>query len=139
MLCAVIDTNVYVDYWQGRLPQGVLADVRKHYVVRQSSVVLSELWRGARDRHAQRLVSELRRLAAIVWTPAEADWWTAGELIRVIGDAQGWETAKRREFQNDALIALTARRHGAAVVTTNTQDFRLLATRMDLQLVSAGA
>jgi predicted nucleic acid-binding protein len=35
--------------------------------------------------------------------------------------------AKRREFQNDVLIALTARRYGATVVTANRGDFALLA------------
>jgi hypothetical protein len=43
---AIIDTNVYVDYWQGSIPDSVLVDTRKQYVVRQSAVVLSELWRG---------------------------------------------------------------------------------------------
>jgi predicted nucleic acid-binding protein len=33
---------------------------------------------------------------------------------------------KRREFQNDALIALTARGRGATVVTANRVDFALL-------------
>jgi predicted nucleic acid-binding protein len=136
---AIIDTNVYIDYWQGSISDRVLADRRKQYVVRQSAVVLSELWRGARGRKAQRLVNELRNLATIVWEPAEADWWTAGELIRTIGDAQEWEPGKRREFQNDALIALTAKRHGAVVITTNTDDFRLLATKIELQFVPAGS
>ena len=139
MAYAIIDTNVYVDHWQGSIPDRVLADVRKQYVVRQSAVVLSELWRGARDRRAQRLVNELRNLATVVWEPGEADWWTAGELIRTTGDAQGWETTKRREFQNDALIAPTARRHGAVVITTNTAAFRLLATQIKLQFVAVGA
>jgi len=47
-------------------------------------------------------------------------------LIRRIGDAQSVDTSKRRDFQNDALIALTARRHGATVVTANRTDFDLL-------------
>src|SRR3989304_1274176 len=34
-------------------------------------------------------------------------------LIRTIGDARGGDTSKRRDFQNDALIALTARPPGA--------------------------
>lgn len=31
--------------------------------------------------------------------------------MRHIGDRQHWDISKRRDFQNDALIALTARRH----------------------------
>ena len=60
------------------------------------------------------------------------DWWTAGSLVREVGDRQGWEINKRREFQNDALIALTARRYGATVVTANRADFSLLKSRLDV-------
>jgi predicted nucleic acid-binding protein len=134
---AIIDTNVYIDHWQGKLADRVLVDIRQRFIVRLSAVVLSELRRGARTSRARRFVDELRTLGPVVWEPAEADWWAAGELIRNIGDANGWETAKRREFQNDALIALTARRYGAVVVTTNVADFKLLAARVKLQIVEA--
>ena len=82
------------------------------------------------------MVESLRRLAPVIWEPTSNDWWNAGELIRSIGDARGWELGKRREFQNDALIALTALRHGATVVTTNAADFRLLARRIRVQVVA---
>lgn len=137
MTHAIIDTNVYIDHWQGNLADHVLADIRKRFVVRLSAVVLSELRRGARTSRARRFVDELRALGPVVCEPAEADWWAAGELIRNIGDANGWETAKRREFQNDTLIALTARRYGAVVVTTNVADFKLLAARIKLYIVEA--
>ena len=130
MAFAIIDTNVFIDYWLGKVSDTDLAEIRRRFVVRQSAVVLSELWRGARDKRAQRLVTELRDLTTVAWAPTTADWWTAGELVRTIGDAQGWETGKRREFQNDALIALTARHHGATVITTNAGDFELLARQI---------
>jgi predicted nucleic acid-binding protein len=57
------------------------------------------------------------------------DWWKAGRVVRTIGARRRWDAAKRHEFQNDALIALTGRRHGATVVTANRQDFALLAKR----------
>jgi predicted nucleic acid-binding protein len=96
------------------------------FVVRHSAVVLSELRRGARTQDAQRLVDALYRLARIPWEPTAADWWDAGRSIRRIGDTQGWDTNKRRDFQNDTLIALMSRRHGAAVVSANRTDFDLL-------------
>jgi len=43
--------------------------------------------------------------------------------------------AKRREFQNDALIALTARHHGATVVTRNRGDFEFLARKVALAVI----
>jgi predicted nucleic acid-binding protein len=64
------------------------------------------------------------------------DWWEAGGLIRKGGDAQGWDTNKRRDFQNDALIALTARRHGATVITANRVDFGLLSKEVGVSVFS---
>jgi predicted nucleic acid-binding protein len=137
MRYAIIDSSAYIDHWEGRAIG--LDAVRQGFVVRQSSVVLSELRRGARSLAARRLVDSLRRLASEIWAPTDEDWWRAGELIRVVGDAEGWETAKRREFQNDALIALTAHRHGAAIVTSNPKDFRLLSERIRFKLIDARA
>jgi predicted nucleic acid-binding protein len=137
MRWAVLDTNVYIGHWEDGLYQSELETIRRSYVVRHCSVVLSELRRGARTRTAQRLVESLHRLATVQWEPTVADWWEAGRLIRKIGDAHDWETNKRRDFQNDALIALTARRQGATVVTANRADFELLAeeTRVRLHLL----
>lgn len=134
MAFAIFDTGVYIDHFAG-LHAETLQGLARRYVVRQSAVVLSELVRGARTRAAQRMIDALRRLAPIVWEPTPADWWTAGQLIRRVGDARDWDPHKRREFQNDALIALTARRHGATVVTTNATDFKLLVPRLRIELV----
>ena len=123
---AILDTNVYIGHWEGGLYEEALASVQKAFVVRHSAVVLSELRRGARTRQARKLVDALFRLAAVHWEPTSGDWGEAGRLIRKIGDARGWDKGKRRDFQNDALIALTARRHGATVVTANRADFDLL-------------
>ena len=127
MRWAIIDTSVYIGHWERGDFAEALDDVRRGYVVRHSAVVLSELRRGARTRDAQKLVSTLFRSADTVWTPTADDWWQAGHVVLTVGDRQRWDTAKRRSFQNDALIALTARRHGATVVTANRDDFTLLA------------
>jgi predicted nucleic acid-binding protein len=85
------------------------------------------------------LVTALYRLARGCWEPTAADWWEAGRLVRKIGDAEGWDRNKRRDFQNDALIALTARRHGATVVTANVSDFDLLARELRIHMLAARA
>jgi len=123
---AVLDTSVYIDHWERGRYEKELADVRSAFVIRHSAVVLSELRRGARTPAARRLVEGLFRFARLRWEPTAQDWWEAGRLILRLGDARSWGTAKRRDFQNDALIALTARRHGATVVTANRGDFDLL-------------
>jgi predicted nucleic acid-binding protein len=131
---AILDTNVYIDHWERGHHAAALEVIRRSYVIRHSSVVLSELRRGARARKAERLIDALYRLAANRWEPTSADWWEAGRIIRKIGDANGWDTVKRRDFQNDALIALTARRHGATVVTANRGDFELLERALGMGL-----
>ena len=132
---AILDSSVYIGHWERGFYEHALATVRGAYIIRHSAVVLSELRRGARSREAQRLVDALYRLATTRWEPTTADWWEAGRLIRKLGDAQRWDRNKRRDFQNDALIALTARRHGAAIVTADAADFGLLAKELQVSIL----
>ena len=130
MPAAILDANVYIDYWRRTLSEAALAEMQRRFIIRHSSVVLSELRRGARTPQALRLVESLARLARIQWAPTAADWWEAGRIIRRVGDARGWDRTRRLRFQNDTLIALTARRQGATIVTANRDDFELLATEV---------
>ncbi len=132
---AILDTNIYIGHWERGLYAEALAEVRKAFVVRHSAVVLSELRRGAGTPEAEKLVDALYRLATFRWEPNTEDWWEAGRLIRTIGHARRWDRRKRQEFQNDALIALTARRHGATVVTVNRADFDLLVRELRISVL----
>jgi predicted nucleic acid-binding protein len=132
---AVIDTSVYIGHWERSLYESVLDDVRKTFVVRYSAVVFSELRRGARTRQAERTVNRLHTQAREVWEPTPRDWWEAGQIIRTVGDAHDWDRSKRRDFQNDALIALTARGHGATIVTANRMDFEILGRRLGVRVL----
>src|SRR5205807_4015080 len=109
--------------------------VRAKFIVRQSAVVLSELRRGARTSQSRRVVEQLRRLTKTQWTPATADWWKAGVVIQQIGDVQNWDRRKRQEFQNDTLIALSARRYGATIITANRADFELLGKELRVRIL----
>ena len=137
MAVAILDTNVYIDHWERGLYQDTLESLRRAYIIRHSAVVLSELRRGARGRDAEQLVASLFELATVRWEPSAADWWEAGRLVRSIGNKQTWDIHKRRDFQNDALIALTARRHGATVVTANSSDFELLRSELRISVLPA--
>lgn len=132
---AILDTNVYIGHWEGGRYDETLAEVRRAFIVRQSAIVLSELRRGARTRAAKTLVENLLKHATVVWSPQTSDWWETGRLIREVGDAHSWDRSKRRDFQNDALIALTARRHGATVVTANRADFQLLSKELGISIL----
>lgn len=137
MVWAILDTSIYIGHWEQGLYADVLEAVRRGFIVRHSAVVLSELRRGARTEAARRLIEGLYRLARIQWEPTAADWWEAGRLISKIGDARRWGSDKRRDFQNDTLIALTARHHGATVVTGNRRDFDVLAGELDIRVIGA--
>ena len=138
MAVAILDTSIYIDHWERGLHQDTLENLRRGYIIRHSAVVLSELRRGARGPEAERLVTSLFELATVRWEPLVDDWWEAGRLVRNIGDKRDWNIHKRRDFQNDdALIALTARRYGATVVTTNNSDFELLQSALRISVLSA--
>jgi len=134
---AILDTSIYIDHWERGLYQDTLDNIRRAYIIRHSAVVLSELRRGARGHDAERLVTALFELATVRWEPLVDDWWEAGRLVRNIGDKKDWDINKQRDFQNDALIALTARRHGATVVTANTSDFELLRAALRITVLPA--
>jgi len=134
MRAAVLDTNVYINFWERAVGADTLAKIHAAFVVRHAAVVMSELRRGARSQQARRTVEGLFRLAPEIWEPSASDWWEAGKLVRDVGDDRGWDVQKRREFQNDALLALTVRGRGALLVTANRSDFRLLERRLALRV-----
>jgi predicted nucleic acid-binding protein len=131
---AILDANVYIDFWQKNLAAATLAAIHAAYVVRHSAVVLSELRRGARSQQARRVVESLFRHASDFWEPSAKNWWEAGKLVRDVGDEQTWDTNKRRAFQNDVLLALTARDKGALLVTSNRADFQTLERRVGVHV-----
>jgi predicted nucleic acid-binding protein len=100
-----------------------------------SAVVLQELAAGARDG------AELRRLGAIrmaaetegvLLTPDGEDWFQAGKvlnsLLRGVRSVRGprshaIDKGEQRRLVRDVLIARSARRVGATVVSYNVRDF----------------
>ena len=135
MRWAILDTSIYIGQCEAGRYDDLLHDVQRAFIVRHSAVVLSELRRGARDGEARRNVERLNALAPAIWEPRAEHCWEAGKLVRDVGDQEDWEVHKRREFQNDALIALTARAHGASVVTANRYDFSLLRATLKISVV----
>ncbi|MDT4954966.1 MAG: hypothetical protein QOJ02_3104 [Acidobacteriota bacterium] len=68
--------------------------------------------------------------------PTGEDWWLAGKvlnsLLRGLKSRQGGLTpklpaAEKQRIIRDVLIARTARRAGALLVTDNLKDFKLIA------------
>ena len=114
----MLDTNVYLDAMKSvagasRFERQFLPLVFHTYL---SSVVVEELY-GALDDRAVRLVERevgaLKRVGRLV-TPLFEDWEKAGRLVAMITRREPGRKRKVQQMLNDILLALSARRMGAA-------------------------
>ena len=129
---AILDTSVYVDNLRsGRFKQEIL-DLK--FVIRCSAVVLAELSRGARSRPMRRFVDELAKNLRVI-APNEREWIQSGQILNRIVAAKRYDINKTRELHFDVLIALTARRIGAYLITCNVDDFTAIRGTLDFNLV----
>lgn len=125
----IFDTNVYVAYLRsGDLAQ-VLETTTSRGTVHLSIVVAEELLVGAPSTRAvrflQRLIDRFDSVGRLE-VPVRSDWLRAGEAIRQVAQRQGYELVKRSRLTNDALVAATASRLGAILVTRDAEDFMQL-------------
>ena len=69
-----------------------------------------------------------------ILTPTRNNWLESGQILsRILAD-KGFEASKLRDLHFDVLIALTARSHGAQVITSNRADFELIREYRDFRL-----
>jgi predicted nucleic acid-binding protein len=119
----IFDTSILVDDLRtGRHPERIRSITG---LIRTSSVVLAELWRGATKAAEREFLRTLARNHPIL-TPTEKNWLESGEILAKIHAARGFAPNKLRDLHFDVLIALTARSHGARLITTNRADFELI-------------
>jgi predicted nucleic acid-binding protein len=102
-------------------------------VVRLSSVVLAELLRGVSGLAELKFLRTLARNHPIL-TPTQTNWLESGEILAKIRADRGFEPHKLRDLHFDVLIALTARSHGARLITTNRKDFELISRYRQIKL-----
>ena len=123
MNLVIFDTSVLVN----DLRKGSYEDRVQNVagLIRLSSVVLAELWRGAVTRQERDLVLEISRNHPIL-TPTEKNWVDSGLILNRMHTDLGFTPDKLRALHFDVLIALTARSHGARLVTANANDFQLI-------------
>ncbi len=93
------------------------------------SVVAGELYAGAVDipglRTVDRLLAPFAAVNRVVF-PNHHDWVEMGRINAGLLLRYPRYRAKLMSLQNDILIAMSARRIGAAVVTENARDFQLI-------------
>jgi predicted nucleic acid-binding protein len=95
-------------------------------------VVLAELWTGAIKPAERSFLKELEKNHPIL-TPTEKNWLESGQVLGKMFTDKGFSPAKLRELHFDLLIALTARSHGALLITSNPADFMLILEYREFQ------
>jgi predicted nucleic acid-binding protein len=119
----LFDTSILIDNQRTARHSQRMADLTG--IVRNSSVVLAELWRGAAAAAERQFLRELASSRPIL-TPTERNWLESGEILCRIQEDHGFEIRKLRDLHFDVLIALTARSYGAKLITSNRADFELI-------------
>jgi predicted nucleic acid-binding protein len=104
-------------------------------LVRMSSVVLAELWRGATTLQERKFLKTLACNHPVL-TPTEKNWIESGQVLGKIRARTGFTPEKLRDLHFDVLIALTARSYGARLITANRADFELINSykRFDMEI-----
>ncbi|MGZ8405374.1 MAG: type II toxin-antitoxin system VapC family toxin [Nitrospira sp.] len=130
---ALLDTAIYIENFRsGRFTFRLL---QSPFIIRCSSVVLHELFRGARTATERKFVFELSRQCQVL-TPTEQQWLKAAEILNRLRRREHYEAVKVRELAFDVLIALSARSIGASVITTNHADFQTIQREVPFHLLS---
>jgi len=134
----IFDTSVLVDDLRTGRHQQPMESVGG--LVRTSAVVLAELWRGARKPAEREFLRALQRDHPVL-SPTAGNWLESGQLLAKIGAAKGFTSQKLRDLHFDVLIALTARSHGARLITSSRADFELINShcKFKLEIWAAGS
>ena len=126
----VFDTSVVIDNLRTGRHRPRIAALTG--LIRSSSVVLAELWRGAGTKAEREFLRALERNHPIL-TPTASDWLESGRLLSKMRTDRGLQPHKLRDLHMDVLIALTARACGARLITTNRADFELIRNYRDFK------
>jgi hypothetical protein len=133
----MLDTTVYLDVLIGRAPAEI-DELLRFRICNHSAVCLAELTHAfgrldPRHPNTKSVLKILREVIADVPAhrlyAADSDAWAAagmlaGALSRLTGSGVG--QGRERQFLNDALLFLQARKLGCAVLSGNIRDFDFL-------------
>ena len=135
----LFDTNVYLEAVRS---EEARTQFRKTFypllpATYLSAVVSYELAVNAYNRRTQTLLQDfvrpMERTGRVI-TPAFNDWVTASAVVTAIEENEKSWRSKLPALLNDILIALSARRIGATLLTYNREDFRLIRRHTDFSL-----
>jgi len=82
----------------------------------------------------RRFVDDLAKNLRII-APNEREWIQSGQIVNHLVAAKRYDIHKTRELHFDVLIALTARRIGAYLITCNVDNFTTVREFLEFNLV----
>ena len=127
----LFDTNIYLrilhsDFYERQHHDRFARFAPRTYLC---SVVAAELYAGAHTvqdiRLIERLLAPYRKVGRFV-LPRHSDWIAMGKVAAILVRRAPSYRSKLPALQNDILIALSAKRCGATLVTENEADFVLI-------------
>jgi predicted nucleic acid-binding protein len=127
----IFDTSILVDDLRTGRHQSRIQSITG--LIRISSVVLAELWRGVTKPAEREFLQALGRNHPVL-SPTEKNWLESGQILAEIRADRGFTPDKVRDLHFDVLIALTARSNGARLITSNRTDFEIINGYRKLQL-----
>jgi len=129
----IIDTNVFVSYLRAGLHEEWIEGKIEKTSRFLSSVVLFELSLGAADQKRESVVKKLVQSFPTnrIISPTHGVYRKAADLFRELfgSNSASWPLDRLGPV-NDILIAVTALRMGATVITENEKDFSRIARHL---------
>jgi predicted nucleic acid-binding protein len=125
----VFDRDILIDHFRHPDLYDTLATALDRSQVYMSSIVAMELRAGCRRPSEIRVLEQFLRpfqAARRIIAPDHQTCLQAGAVLSSLATKYGLEADKRRRMANDALIAASALRIGAALITRNHSDFSLI-------------
>jgi predicted nucleic acid-binding protein len=127
----IFDTSIFIDHLRTGCHQERIDTISG--LIRMSSVVLAELWRGAAKLAEISFLKDLEKNHPVL-IPTEKNWLESGRILGKMRTDKGYSAEKLRDLHFDLLIALTARTCGARLITSNRGDFEMIRTYRDFVL-----
>ncbi len=134
MIRVIYDTNVYIDWINGKLDDEIL--FRKGEFIFISSIVIMELRAGANTSKAVSGIERLYKTAVKTnrfLSPTLKDYLKAGEILNLLKVKSGYDIKGTSHIANDVLIALTTRQIGSVLRTFNADDFKSINIYLDFK------
>lgn len=133
----ICDTSIYIPFINQGIAHPAVFNETSAPLLYMSSVVVSELYAGAHDSQSIKLLDKLYNTFQDVGrliVPNDDDWRKTGGIIAKSRKKYGYESIYLSRLQNDILIACSARRLGAFVLTKNYKDFVRIREFMDFRI-----